>query len=136
MLTFHDVARFGSAQSPDGRYSATFITRCTGLHDLVIQFRFSLLLHFEVVDEEMDVEPRMRLLKKSEIKDRWGLDGLFEMEKLKSVRYKCAVARWHMEGYNFESADEIVGNLSEVIKEGFEDHGRLLAWSVEAVLPS
>jgi hypothetical protein len=41
-----------------------------------------------------------------------------------------------MDDYNFESADEIVGNLSEVIKEGFEEHGRLLTWSVEAVLPS
>jgi hypothetical protein len=136
MLTFHDVSRFGSARLPDDRSPATFITRCTGLRDLVIQFRFSYLLHFEVVDEEMDVEPRVRLLKKSEIKDRWGLDGLFEMEKLESVRFKCAVARWHMDDYNFESADEIVGNLSEVIKEGFEEHGRLLTWSVEAVLPS
>ncbi|KAH7091565.1 hypothetical protein FB567DRAFT_518974 [Paraphoma chrysanthemicola] len=136
MLTFHGVKSFGSLSFQEDVYPARFVKRCTGLRDLVIEFRFSHLLKFEARDDDEQDETRARLLTMEEIRTRWRLEGLFGMEKLKVVRFRCAVARWHMEDYGFESVDEIVENVGRVLKEGFEERGRVVEWSVEAVLPS
>lgn len=106
------------------------------MRDLVIEFRFSHLLKFEAGDEDGQAETRVRLLTKKEIRTRWRLEGLLGMEKLKVVRFRCAVARWHMEDYGFDSVEEIVENVSRVLKEGFEERGRAVEWNVEAVMPS
>jgi hypothetical protein len=143
MLTFHEVSRFGSARLPDEIYPGKFITRCTGLQDLVIDFRFSHLLTFRVVadaDEEdgggnTSVATVVRPLTKEELQERWGLGGLFGLENLRSVRFRCTIARWQLEDYGLGSLEDIIGNLGEVLREGFEARARSLTWSVEAVLP-
>jgi hypothetical protein len=143
MLTFHEVSRFGSSRSPDALYPAKFITLCTGLQDLVIHFRFSHLIQFNdtVVarnsgDSESDsgAASDVRLLTKEELRHRWGLAGLFALQRLNSVRFCCTVARWQQDEYRLGSPEDMVRNFSDVLRGVFEAHGWSPIWSVEAIL--
>jgi len=136
MLTFCKVQRFGDTRFPDEIYAANFVSRCSGLQDLLIDFRLSYLLRFCYVDEQafMDDKPLVRLLTKATIKVRWGLRVLFSMNKLTSAKFRCTVPRWLWEDPDLGDPEEMVRNLREVLEEGFERRKVSLTWSLEILL--
>lgn len=149
ILTFHEVEYFGEALLPYLRDlnlgSADFLSRCPELQHLVVEFPLVYLAPFVdiaqdgIPDEDWeDWEPRVRLLTRAEIRERWDLGALFAMTRLRSVKMRCWEERWDMWREELGSLDQICHNLREVLREGLarRDSGREVTWSVEAVLPS
>ncbi|KAF2822994.1 hypothetical protein CC86DRAFT_74588 [Ophiobolus disseminans] len=90
MLTFYEMRRFGS---PDEIYAANFASRCLGLQHLVVVSGLIYLTQLVLNGGDMEGDLTVRLLSKAEILARWGLDDLFALTKLESVKFHCTVPR-------------------------------------------
>jgi len=107
LLTFHEVCSYGSSTIPEQLYPGSFISRCTGLQDLILDFRLCHLLRFSDDDDESPEKsgkenPAAELLSTAGIEDRWGLRGLYRMEKLKFVQFRCLVEHGQLARYRLE----------------------------------
>jgi hypothetical protein len=128
MLTFFAMTQFGRDGDLDEIYPATFLSRYTGLQDLVIELRLSYIIIF-------DHRGKPRLLTKQEIKSRWDLSSLFSLVNLKTVQFRCAIHDWQPDDYKLGTTEQLIANLNAVLQEGFEKTGRSVVCTVESVRP-
>jgi hypothetical protein len=60
MLTFYEVAHFGSSMFTERTYPASLVSRCFGLRQLELEFRLAHILRFESMEDEFaHIAPRL-----------------------------------------------------------------------------
>lgn len=138
LLTFHEGYCCGSSTIPEQFYPGSFISRCTGLQDLILNFRLCHLLRFFNDDDSLEKRggesPAAELLSRAGIEDWWGLRGLYRMVKLNCVQLCCLVEHGQLARYRLRSLESIVVNLRAQLEEGFCKRRKSLRLSVVAVL--
>jgi len=132
MLSFYEVAHFGTSRFTERNYPARIVSRCSRLQDLELEFREAQILKFVSVEDEVD-HVATRLLTPDEIRVMWAFRKLFMLKKLRFVKFCCTIRHWQLEEYGVGLGKPTVlrANLTAVLEEGFARHIRKPTLSVE-----
>jgi hypothetical protein len=107
--------------------------RCLGFQDLVIELRFAYVIHLEIIANESGIGTFARLLTKEEGISRRGLESLSSLERLRSVKFRCVIARWQLTEYGLASPEQVLANSDAVLEDGFQERGRSVSSSAKLV---